>query len=115
MNHRGNVSEMHNRMQDELVDILERRQRDPRVRKEHHVPNQQGGEFVIDVADLTAFPPTYYEVEERPSAKIKRYREAFAAGTGRDVVVLYVSLMRRELGRNPRVNDLRSWIKERVI
>jgi hypothetical protein len=107
---------MHNRMQDELVDILERGRRGTRIRKEHHVPNQQGGEFVIDVADVT--DPTahvYYEVEERPSAKIEKYREAFAAGVGADVVVLYVSEMRRALGRNPRVNELRSWIKDRVL
>jgi hypothetical protein len=119
MNHRGNVSPMHNRMQDELVDILERLHRAagrrPRVHKEHHVPNQQGGEFVVDVADQTVHPQVYYELEERPSGKIKRYREAFAAGTGVDVVVLYVSEMRKTIGRNPRVNDLRRWITERIV
>jgi hypothetical protein len=116
MNHRGNVSKEHNRMQNELVDILERGRPHARIRKEWSVPNQQGGEFVIDVADITIpEAQVYYEIEERPSAKIKRYREAFAAGTGRDVVVMYVSQMRTELGRNPRVNDLRTWLKERAI
>jgi hypothetical protein len=110
-----NRSKMHVRMQAELVDVLKRGRKNPRVHMEWKVPNQQGGEFIIDVADLTEVPYIYYEIEEAPSEKIQRYREAFAAGTGVDVVVMYVSEMRKEYGDNPRVNELRSWIKDRVL
>ena len=114
--HRGNVSPLHNTVQNELVDILERKNR--RVKKEYEVPSrvEAGKCWVVDVADITdAGNPVYYEVQDGQNASFTEKMLALANHNQIDLVPLYLSELRAALGDNPRLADLRAWIEKAVI
>ena len=116
--HRGNVGLLHNTLQNMLVDILEDRNPKARIYKEHPVPSKLefGKSWVVDVADLS-HPrfPTYYEIDTKSTASTRKKVEALKHHTGFDLVVITIDSMKRELGKNPGILDIKKWLEERVV
>lgn len=114
LHHRGNVSDLHDDIQDKLVRILERKGR--RVYKEHIVPSISLGNSVVDVADLTdPAHPVYYEVESTGRTKRFEKKEAeFHTRLGKDIVLIDLRQLKKDV---PGLEFLKvtRWLEEMIV
>ena len=112
---RGNVSILHNGVQDLLIYLLEARGR--RVYKEFVVTGIAKKFCVVDVVDYTdPAHPVYYEVESAGRTRTFLAKEKeFVKRLGKDLVLVNLRDLRKRHGMNPGYFDMKRWLEELII
>jgi hypothetical protein len=125
--HRGNVSYLHNSVQDLLVHILENKkngepgekksERRRKVHKEYQMAGVVQSISVVDVVDLSdPLHPVLYEVEDQGrTPRFSAKEEHFARRLGLDLVLIDLRELRKLHGRNPGFLDIKKWLEGKII